>query len=294
MRIVSLLASATEMVCALGAGDWLVGRSHECDNPPRVRALPACSEPAFDVAVSSGAIDAEVRRRIRAREPLYIIHTERIRQLRPDLVITQSHCDVCAVTPENVHGIEAAQLALAAGSVEGIFDDIVRVAQALGLAERGRELVEAERRRLDAVRARTAALPRPGVVLLEWTDPLFAMGNWGPELVEIAGGDLRIGRKGEYSAAIDAEQLRAADPECIVVAPCGFNLARALAEKAVLEQLPWWRELRAVRNGRVAFADGNLYFNRSGMTVSRTAEILADILHGGSAEAGVWQWMPQC
>jgi len=294
VRIVSLLASATEMVCALGAGDWLVGRSHECDNPPLVRALPACSEPAFDVAVSSGAIDAEVRRRIRAREPLYIIHTERIRQLRPDLVITQSHCDVCAVTPENVHGIEAAQLALAAGSVEGIFDDIVRVAQALGLAERGRELVEAERRRLDAVRARTAALPRPGVVLLEWTDPLFAMGNWGPELVEIAGGDLRIGRKGEYSAAIDAEQLRAADPECIVVAPCGFNLARALAEKAVLEQLPWWRELRAVRNGRVAFADGNLYFNRSGMTVSRTAEILADILHGGSAEAGVWQWMPQC
>jgi iron complex transport system substrate-binding protein len=118
--------------------------------------------------------------------------------------------------------------------------------------------------------------------MLEWTDPLFAMGNWGPELVEIANGDLLLGHKGEYSAAVPAAQLRDADPEWLIVAPCGFSLERSLKEQAVLELYPWWRELQAVRNGKVAFADGNLFFNRSGMTVSETAEIIAEILHGVS------------
>ena len=125
--------------------------------------------------------------------------------------------------------------------------------------------------------------------MLEWANPLFAMGNWGPELVEIANGRLLLGEKGKYSAAIAGEQLRAADPEHLIVAPCGFNLERSLRELPVLEQYPWWRELQAVRNGNVAFADGNLFFNRSGMTISRTAEIIAEILHGVSfgAPAGV-------
>jgi iron complex transport system substrate-binding protein len=116
--------------------------------------------------------------------------------------------------------------------------------------------------------------------MVEWTDPLFAMGNWGPELVEIAHGELLLGDKGKHSAAIPAEQLRDADPEFLIVAPCGFNLERSLQEQAVLERYPWWCELQAVRNGRVAFADGNLLFNRSGMTVSQTAEVIAEILHG--------------
>jgi iron complex transport system substrate-binding protein len=131
--------------------------------------------------------------------------------------------------------------------------------------------------------------------MVEWTDPLFAMGNWGPELVEIANGELLLGAKGEYSAAIPAEQLREANPEYLIVAPCGFNLERSLEEKAVLERYPWWPELQAVRNGSVAFADGNLLFNRSGMTVSQTAEVIAEILHGVSfseqTEGVCWRWI---
>ena len=283
MRIVSLLASATEIVCALGAGEMLVGRSHECDNPNWVRRLPACSDPAFDVSVSSGEIDQEVRRRLRSGEPLYHVHGDLIRELHPDLLITQSHCEVCAVTPGDVErscGHAARQLALSASSLEDIFQSILRISQELGLEEQGEALIGRERQRLEAVREKAARFSRPTVVMLEWADPVFAMGNWGPELVEIANGELLLGKKGEYSAAIPGEQLRDADPECLIVAPCGFNLERSLGEQNVLERYPWWRELRAVRNGNVAFADGNLFFNRSGMTVSETAEIMPEILTG--------------
>jgi iron complex transport system substrate-binding protein len=296
VRIVSLLASATEIVCALGAGEMLVGRSHECYNPSWVRRLPACSDPAFDVSVSSGEIDKEVRRRLRSGEPLYHIHGELIGELQPDLLITQSHCEVCAVTPGDVQrscGPAARQLALSATSLEDIFESILRISQAIGLTERGEELVRRERQRLEQVREKAACFRRPTVVMLEWTEPVFAMGNWGPELVEIANGELLIGKKGEYSAAIPAVQLRNADPEYLIVAPCGFNLERSLRERSVLEKYPWWRELKAVRKGNVAFADGNLFFNRSGMTVSETAKIIAEILHGapfgGGSEGESWR-----
>jgi len=285
VRIVSLLASATEIVCALGAGEMLVGRSHECDNPEWVRRLPACSDPAFDVSVSSGEIDREGRRRLHAGEPLYHVHGELIRELHADLLITQSHCEVCAVTPGDVErscGHGARQLSLSAISLEEIFEGMFRIAQRLGLEEQGNALVRRERQRLDIVREKAARFRRPTVVMLEWTDPLFAMGNWGPELVDIANGDLVLGKKGEYSAAVPAERLCNTDPEHLIVAPCGFNLERSLREQSVLERYPWWQELRAVHNGNVAFADGNLFFNRSGMTVSQTAEIIAEILHGVS------------
>ena len=267
----------------------LVGRSHECDNPDWVRRLPSCSAPAFDVSVPSGEIDKEVRRRLRSGEPLYHVHGELIRELRSDLLITQSHCEVCAVTPGDVQrsgGPAARQLALSAMSLEHIFQSILRISQELGLEERGESLVRRERQRLDTVKQKAAPSSRPTVVMLEWTDPLFAMGNWGPELVEIANGELLLGKKGEYSAAIPAEQLRDLDPEYLIVAPCGFNLERSLREQTVLERYPWWQELQAVRKGNVAFADGNLFFNRSGMTISETAEIIAEILHGGSFAEG--------
>jgi iron complex transport system substrate-binding protein len=296
MRIVSLLASATEIVCALGAGEMLVGRSHECDNPDWVRRLPPCSAPAFDVSVSSLEIDTEVRRRLRAGEPLYHVHGELIRELRPDLLITQAHCEVCAVTPKDVArtdacALTARQIALSASSLDDIFKSIREISQALGRQEQGEALVRREQERLDAVREKVARFRRPTVVMLEWTDPMFAMGNWGPELVEIANGKLLLGTKGEYSAAIPAQQLRDADPEHLIVAPCGFNLERSLRELAVLERYPWWPELQAVRKSNVAFADGNLFFNRSGMTISRTAEIIAEILHGVSfEESGGTHW----
>jgi len=284
-RIVSLLASATEIVCALGAGEMLVGPSHECDNPDWVRQLPSCSAPAFDVSVSSLEIDTEVRRRIRSGEPLYHIDGDLIRDMRPDLLITQAHCEVCAVTPGDIERssactLTAQQIALSASTLDDIFKSIREISQALGLHEQGEALVRREQQRLEIVREKAAQFRRPTVVMLEWTDPIFAMGNWGPELVEIANGELLLGKKGEYSAAISAEQLRDADPEYLIVAPCGFNLERSLQEQAVLERYPWWQELQAVRKGNLVFADGNLFFNRSGMTISQTAEIIAEIIHG--------------
>ncbi len=258
MRVVSLLASATEIVCALGAGDTLVGRSHECDNPDWVRRLPACSEPAFDVMVSSAEIDAEVRRRIATGEPLYQIHGDRIRDLQPDLLITQAHCEVCAVTPGDLErsgscAVSAKQIALSAFSLNDIFESIRQVALALDLQAQGEALVHREQQRLERVRERVASFAPPTVVMMEWTDPVFAMGNWGPELVEIANGRLVIGNKGEYSAAIPGEELRQADPEYLIVAPCGYTLERSLREQSVLERYPWWPELQAVRKRQRIF-----------------------------------------
>ncbi len=298
MRVISLLASGTEIVCALGAGDALVGRSHECDNPEWVRTLPACTGPAFDIEVPSGEIDAEVRRRIRAGEPLYHVDTDLIRGLRPDLLITQAHCEVCAVTPGDVEragcGALAAQvLALNAGTVQGIFDGVMSVAGALGLPRAGEVLVGEMRDRMQAVTDAVRSKAPPTVVMLEWTNPIFSMGNWGPELVEAANGKVLLGEKGQHSLPISWDSVRKADPDYLIIAPCGYGLEKTIREMPLLEALPGWSQLRAVRAGRVVLADGNKYFNRSGTTIVDTVEILAEILHGyqsaPDSHPGAWQ-----
>jgi iron complex transport system substrate-binding protein len=292
MRVISLLASGTEIICALGAGDWLVGRSHECDNPEWVRKLPACTRPAFDVEMPSGEIDAEVRRRLKAGEPLYHIDTDLIRDLRPDLLITQAHCEVCAVTPGDVEragcGTLAAQvLALSAGTVRGIFDGMMSVAQAIGRPAAGEALVAQMKARMQAIRDGVRDRPAPTVVMLEWIDPIFSMGNWGPELVEAANGKPLLGQKGQHSSAISWDCVREADPDHLIIAPCGFGIERTLRELPVLEAQPGWGQLKAVRTGQVAVADGNLYFNRSGTTIGQTLLIIARILHGPAAECSL-------
>jgi iron complex transport system substrate-binding protein len=288
MRVVSLLASGTEIVCALGAGGTLVGRSHECDNPAWVRGLPACTRPAFDITVPSGAIDAEVRRRLKAGEPLYHVDADLIGRLAPDLLIAQIHCEVCAVTPGDVArsgcAVPAGRIvALSAASVAEIYDGVRSVAAAMGLTARGDALVAAMQGRIDAVRRAVRDRPAPTVVLLEWTDPIFATGNWGPDLVEAAGGHPLLGQRGVHSAAIPWDRVLQADPEVLIVAPCGFDFDRTAQEVPTFEALPGWFTLRAVKDGRVAFADGNKYFNRSGTTIVETVEILAEILHGHQA-----------
>jgi iron complex transport system substrate-binding protein len=245
-------------------------------------------------------------------EPLYVIHYDLIRSLQPDLIVAQSHCEVCAVTPAQVSRamkqngdarIQSMTVPLSASTLEEVMGSIQQVADALSSVEPGLEpglkakacsTISEQRERLNRLRERTASLRHPTVAVLEWVDPMFAMGNWGPELVEIAGGEPMLGNPGQHSRALPAEQLREADPDVLIVAPCGFPLERAMDEQSVLERLPWWDDLRAVRSGRVAFADGNLYFNRSGMTIVRTAEILAEILHGletdGATEGVRWRW----
>jgi iron complex transport system substrate-binding protein len=296
MRIISLLASGTEIVCGLGAGDSLVGRSHECDNPPWVTRLPCCTQPAFDVSVSSGQIDAEVRRRLQSGEPLYHIDRELIDSLAPDVLITQEHCNVCAVTPADVGRsgcITATQvIALQAGSVRGIHDGVFAIGRALGREPDASDLVAEITRRIQSVHDAVRDKIAPTLVALEWTDPIFAMGNWGPELVEAANGRLLLSENGTFSRAIDWQRVCDADPEFLIVAPCGFDLGRALREVPFLETLPGWFELRAVREGKVAFADGNKYFNRSGTTIVETVEILAEVLHGyrGQHVGSGWLW----
>ena len=292
MRVVSLLAAGTEIVCGLGAADTLVGRSHECDNPPSVRNLPACTRPAFDVNVSSGQIDAEVRRRLKAGEPLFHVESDLIRDLRPDLVIAQMHCDVCAVTPGDVERagcVVASQVVtLSAGSLASIYADIHNIASALGRKHAGEALVGRMQHRIQRVTQAVRDRRPPSLVMLEWTDPIFAMGNWGPELVEAANGELLGSPKGAYSTSIGWDQIRTADPDYLIVAPCGFDLPRAQRELPTLEALPGWFGLRAVKAGKAVLADGNRYFNRSGTTVVDTVEIIAEILHGHRSDH-IWR-----
>ncbi|HLK89278.1 MAG TPA: ABC transporter substrate-binding protein [Polyangia bacterium] len=302
MRIVSLLASGTELVAALGLGESLVGRSHECDHPAWVKRLPVLSRPAFDAHGTSAEIDARVRERLRAGLPLYEVDEAQLGALAPDIIITQTHCEVCAVSPGDLaHGVTAKLerhqvVALATGTIDGILDGFACVAQVLGAAQAGRALVAGLRARMEAVAAATRSLPRRRVACLEWIDPLFEMGNWGPEIVEIAGGHSLLSAPGAHSTTVAFEALAAADPEIVVVAPCGFDLARTLAELPPLTDRPAWRALPAVRAGRAFAADGNFYFNRSGPMLFDTPEILAEMLHPErfppTHEGTVWRRLP--
>jgi iron complex transport system substrate-binding protein len=284
-RIVSLLASGTELVCALGLGERLVGRSHECDYPAWVTRLPAVSRPTFDVTGSSRDIDERVRQRIHAQEPLYEVDDARLTSLAPDIVITQTHCEVCAVSPADLaHGVKERLVreqvvALRTGTLEGILEGFLDVARVLGRPREGEALVALLRERTADLVRRTSKLEPRSVVCLEWIDPVFAMGNWGPELVELAGGDNLLGTPGKHSTTTPWEAVRDANPEVLVVAPCGFGIERTLLEMPLLAAEPGWADLRAVESGQVFVADGNLYFNRSGPSVFESAEILAEILH---------------
>lgn len=284
-RIVSLLASGTELVCTLGAGDRLVGRSHECDHPEWVKRLPAVSRPTFDITGSSREIDQRVRSRLRAKLPLYEVDEAAIAALAPDILITQTHCEVCAVSPADLaHGVAPSLarkqvVALDTGSLDAILEGFGAVARVLGLETECSALVGDVRARMTDLAGRTRALARPSVVCLEWIDPVFAMGNWGPEIVDLAGGTSLLGSPNQHSTSLPWDAVRAADPEVLVVAPCGFGLPRTLGEVHVLTERPGWRDLRAVKSDRVYVADGNLYFNRSGPSVFETPWILAEILH---------------
>jgi iron complex transport system substrate-binding protein len=284
-RIVSLLASGTELVCALGAGDLLVGRSHECDYPEWVKRLPSVSRPTFDIAGTSRQIDERVRARLRDKLPLYEVDEGALAALAPDVLITQTHCQVCAVSAADLaHAARPALLcqqvvALETGTLDAILEGFRNVARVLDLAEAGDRLVHDVAASLESLSEATRRLPRPSVACLEWLDPIFAMGNWGPELVELAGGTSLLGRPGQHSTSLPWQAVQAADPDVLVVAPCGFGLERTLSEVHRLAEHPGWHRLRAVREGRVFVADGNLYFNRSGPSVFETPWLLAEMLH---------------
>lgn len=290
-RIVSLLPYATEMVAALGCQDRLVGRSHECDFPESMRSVPICSEPRFDMHGGSRDVQDQVERALRDGLSIFRVDAARLDELQPDLIITQTQCAVCAVSLTDVEqAVQAAVssrprlLALESRTLDGVWHDFRRVAEALGLVADGERLIAGYQARLRAIasarQTRTdQSGERPGVACIEWLEPLMSAGNWVPELVSIAGGRNLLGTMGEHSPWMDWHELEAADPDVIVVIPCGWGIDQIRKELPTLANRPEWQRLRAVTAGNVFLADGNQYFNRPGPRLVESAEILAEILN---------------
>ena len=286
-RVVSLIASATEIVCALGFEGELVGRSHECDYPPGIARLPTCSSSKVKVDASSRAIDEQVLTIVRDGLSVYRVDPDLLDRLAPTVIVTQTQCEVCAVSlrdlEQAVRDLVSSRpviVSLEPMALGDVWADIRAVASALGEPARGEELVMRLEGRLEALRAETQALrTRPTIACIEWIDPLMIAGNWVPELVECAGGVDSLGAAGRHSGYLDIEQLVAADPDVIAVMPCGFDIERARREMPALAGRPEWQKLSAVRAGRVAITEGNQYFNRPGPRLVESAEILAEVLH---------------
>jgi len=287
-RIVSLLPSATEIVCALGFTDQLVGRSHECDYPPAVTGLPILTSPKFSVEGTSAEVDERVKQILADALAVYRVDADELRRLEPDVIVTQSQCDVCAVSMRDVEdavsrwvgGPAPAIVSLAPYCLRDILTDIERVAIALGKPDRAMEVVGRLSEKMSLIeQCASNASMRPTVACIEWIDPLMAAGNWMPELVAMAGGANLFGEAGLHSPWMKFEQIAAKDPDVMLVAPCGFNLERTAGEMPALIKEPGWSELKAVRSGRVYLADGNQYFNRPGPRILESLEILAEILH---------------
>lgn len=293
-RIASLLPSATEIVCALGCGNQLVARSHECDYPATARDAPVCTQARIDVEKSSAGIDQAVKTAAAAGQPLFGIDSQTLRDARPDLILTQAHCEVCAVSSEDLTDIIRSWpgpapevVSLSPTRFAHLWDDMKRVAAAIGLPDDGKEPISEYKLRCVNVIER-AALPtrKPSVLALEWLDPLMAGGNWIPDMIEMTGAVNLIAKAGEHSGWITMEQITAADPDVIVLLPCGFDLARTLKEAELLEQLPGWRQLKAVKKKRVYATDGSSFFNRPGPRLVDSLEILGEMFYPGMIEFG--------
>jgi iron complex transport system substrate-binding protein len=286
-RIVSLIASATEIVSALGFEDQLVGRSHECDYPPTVKLLPQLTSPKFKVEGSSLEIDQRVKSIIEEALSVYRVDARMLEELAPTHIITQSQCEVCAVSLKDVEqavceltSSRPVIVSLEPNSLDDVWADILRVGAALGASARAEQLIDELQSRMDDIVQRTHWLDsNPTVAYIEWIDPLMAGGNWMPELVEMAGGVNLFGEAGKHSPWMTWEELVTKDPDIIFVSPCGFDIQRTLQEMHLLGGRAEWKSLKAVAGGRVIVADGNQYFNRPGPRLAASLEILAEIIH---------------
>lgn len=286
-RIVSLIASATEIIAALGFEEQLVGRSHECDFPASVARVPVCSSSKIDVAAPSRLIDAQVRAIVADALSVYRVDAELLDRLAPTVIITQTQCEVCAVSLADVEravcelvSSRPQIVALEPMALHDIWRDTAAVADALGVPAQGERLVGSLIERLEAIRRRArSCATRPSIACIEWIDPLMHAENWLPELVDTAGGVMMMGEAGRHSGYLEIEELAASDPDVVVIMPCGFDIPRSVQEMPALVSHPEWTRLAAVRTGRVFVTDGNQYFNRPGPRVVESGEILAELLH---------------
>ena len=290
MRIVSLVSAATEMLFALQLDNRVVAISHECDWPPQCNRLPRVTRSNVNPAADSEAIDQQVRDLIVAGRPLYEIDVEQLIAVQPDLIVTQSQCDVCAVRYEDVVAAvrsrpeltQARILALNPTSLNDVFDDLIRIGQAADVRVHSEQVVAELRNRVEWVRGRTAQIPFaewPRTAIIEWTSPLMLAGNWVPGLLEIAGGKCALALAGVHSRTHQWQEILEFNPHVIVVCPCGFNAARAKTEIRQLASRPGWQSIDAVKAGRVHALDGNAYFNRPGPRLVDSLEQLSSLLH---------------
>jgi iron complex transport system substrate-binding protein len=286
VRIVSLLPSATEIVCELGLGGELVGVTHECDHPPFVRALPKVTRTLVPHDAPSATIDELVREKLSGARALYSLELEELERLKPELIVTQALCDVCAVAESEVLAAACALpgsprvVNLEPMRLAQVFDCLRLVAEAARVPERAAEVVARLEARVATVERRTAAIrERPRVALLEWIDPPFGCGHWSPEIVRLAGGVEVVGREGEPSRTTPWAEFVAAAPDVLVIACCGFDAARTRQDLPRLASYPGFHELPATRTGRVFLLDGNAYFSRPGPRLVDSLEILAHALH---------------
>ena len=300
MRICSLLPGATEVVATLGLADDLVAISHECDYPPEIRQKPVIIRSIVDPKqTSSPNIDRQVREALREGQGLYRIDEALLRRLDPDLILTQSLCDVCAVTPTEVKRVLAdlarrpQMISLDATDLQGVFRDIEVIGVATGRDAKARWLVEALTGRLAKVRALVEGETPRRVACIEWLDPLYCAGHWVPEMVELAGGLDGLGTRGQYSVRIDWQQILDFDPEVIVVMPCGYTAEKAVDEYRKTNFPAEWQEVQAVKDSRVFAVHASAYFSRPGPRLVEGVEILHALLHEDfSLPLPVGSWAP--
>lgn len=287
LKIISLLPAATEIVCALGLERQLIGRSHECDFPESVKDLPICSSAKFISGSDSLQIDKQVKDILTNALSIYTIDTEMIRRLNPDVIVTQTQCDICAVSLKDVEkaldGLldkECRIISLEPNILSDVYKEIRDIAGVMHVSARAEDLLEQADDRLNIIRHKLKFVSeRPKVVCIEWLAPLMVAGNWTPELVEIAGGEAILAVNGKHSPFVDFAEIKTVDPDIIIVMPCGFSIPRTLQEINLLFDLPGWQDLKAVKNNRLYIADGNQYFNRSGPRLTDSIEILAEIIN---------------
>jgi iron complex transport system substrate-binding protein len=304
-RIITMIASATEIVCALGHGRDLVGRSHECDYPPSIRKLPVTTSPSILTEGSSREIDQRIENSLRNALSIYAVDSEILQTLKPDIIITQTQCDVCAVSLGDVEkavreltDTDTTIVSLQTNSLADLWNDINKIAEAIGDSTAGSELIAAMKGHMWTIAERAKTVSnRPTVAAIEWIDPLMASGNWMPELISMAGGENLFGKAGQHSPHLSWEQLVSSDPDIILLLPCGWDIDKTRQETATLAAKPDWPGLNAVKTERVYLLDGNRYFNRPGPRLSESLEILAEIIHPdtfrfGHRDDGWTVWSP--
>ena len=291
-RVLSLLSSTTEIIYALGCGDRLVGRSHECDYPEEVSDLPICTFPKFNVDGTSREVDNEVKSLVQSALSIYYINEKLLKELKPDIIFTQSQCEVCAVSVsdvenalKNITGLSSRVISVEPNSIEDIFNDILTIAEILNVRKKGKELVELIKAKIDSTEKIVYQKSSPSVAAIEWIDPLMAAGNWVPQLIRVAGGKNLFGEASKHSPWMKYNDLVEQDPEIIIVMPCGYDIKKSLIEIKTLESKKEWGSLKAVRNRNVYITDGNQFFNRPGPRIIESLEILLEIIHSDFSES---------